>query len=237
MVTKRPKARLFALLLFAIGVLPGIALVGAGAWADIEAMFYGFGKFGNDPVRSLLCPLLITPASGTHITARFRNPSDKPIRQRLRIDVSGLLARKEESRLDLAPHEAKRVAWDVSWNDIDMGFLVLAKVTAYAAYPLPYRESTCGLVAINVPFLTGGWLTALVISLALVCMGAGLRLWWLEIGPLDGRPRQTGQALLFLAAAVVIGLVASLMGLTIVAGLMFLLALLTLAAMLYLLLV
>jgi hypothetical protein len=234
MKTRTRIARLLGHLLYWAGAVLGTALLVGSVWADIEAMFYGFEKMGDKAVRTLNCPLLITPAGAPEITARFSNPTDREVQQLLRMDVSGPLIKSEQTRITLAPGESRRVGWAVNWDEMAYGRFVLAKVSAYPAYPFPFRESSCGIVAVNLPYLAGGQLTALTVGLTFLFMLAGLFLLPDRDLLLGKRVLHASWARIVLAALLLAGLAFSLLNLPFLAALLLLLSVLTALSMLYL---
>lgn len=221
-------------LLYWMGVIVGLALLVGTVWADIESMFYGFDKMGDKAVSSLSCPLLITPAGTSPIAARFPNPSDREVQQLLRSDISGPLIKTEHTRVTLSPRESKRVAWTVTWEDVSYGMFVLVKISAYPMYPLTFRESSCGILALNVPFLTGSQLTAALSGLILVSLLAGLFLSPDRELLLRERVVRASYAKITLAGILASGLACSLLNWPVLAALLLLLAVLTAVSMLYL---
>lgn len=221
-------------LFFWAGIVLGIALLAGSVWADIEARFYGFMSMGDRPVRTLSCPLLITPSGTAKITARFTNPTDRDMNQLLRTDISGPLVQTDRKSVTLAPGESRRVSWDVTWNDVAFGMFVLIQVAAFPAHPFSFRQSSCGMVAVDVPFLSGGQLTALILVLTLLSAFAGLYLLPDRDLTLGKRVLHASYGRVALAGIVLAGLLFSLINATLVAGLLLLLAVLTAVSMLYL---
>jgi len=235
MNTRTKFTRSLGQLLYWSGIILGMALLAGSVWADIEAMFYGFEKMGDKAVSSLRCPLLITPAGTAEITARFTNPTDREVQQLLRSDISGPLVQTERTSVTLAPGESQRVAWSVTWDDVAFGLFVLVKISAYPAHPFSFRESSCGMVAVNVPFLSGGQLTALLTVLTLLLLIVGLLLSPDRDLLLGKRVVNASYARIVLAGILVAGLLCGLLNLAVLAALLLVLAVLTALSMLYLL--
>ena len=53
--------RTLSLLLFALGVLLGLTVMGIGVWGDLEATLFNPGVRADATLGSLRCPVMITP--------------------------------------------------------------------------------------------------------------------------------------------------------------------------------
>lgn len=219
--------RAVGLVLFSVGILPGMALAGGAAWADFEARYYGFAQMADQPLRGVECPILMTTHETGTVSATFKNPSQKPMQLLVRADISNpgpVIV--ERGRLSLAPGERKTYRWTVNSADIDLGFFIFVKVANYPAYPLRFRETMCGILVLNLPHLTGNQVLNLALAVSLLSILLGLALWEAAHRPLEGRPRQTLFAMAFLAVTVLAGMLASFVGAWALGGVLVLLAVL-----------
>lgn len=223
-------ARFLGVLLFSAGTLLGIGLAATAAWADIEAMFYGFDKFGDKPLPALSCPVILTPSEAGRVTASFTNPTEKPILLTARAQVSNPAKfRTERTQVALNPGERKHVDWTVTGKDVDLGFFVFVRVASYPTYKAPFRESTCGMVMVNVSNLTGAQVFAILVGCTLGCLVVGSGVWEVSNRPLKGRTLYTGYAQRFLGVVVLAGMLASFAGWWVAGGLLTVLAVLSIA--------
>jgi len=132
MKIRKKTMRFVGILLFWVGILLGMALVGSAVWADIEATFYGFVKMG-DKALNLRCPVFLTAAEPGEFASIFKNPNAKPMQLMVRTDVSGSREiRTARTTYTLAPGEKKQVRWPVTSEDVDLGFFILAPNEAKA---------------------------------------------------------------------------------------------------------
>jgi hypothetical protein len=201
----------FALLWF--GILLAIALAAAGTWADLEASFYGFPKYGNISLPGFECPVLMTASEVGSVTLTLKNPTDRPVKFAAQVDISNPgPAREERTSALLAPGEKKRVDWTVTSADVDLGFFIFVKAATYPTYPYPYRQSTCGILVLNVPGVTGNLVFNLALVASVLSVLSGMSLWIAGNQPLEGRRRETTVAMTFLAVIVLGALLASMMG-------------------------
>lgn len=215
------------MMLFSLGILLGMALAGGAAWADFEAVFYGFHKLADKPLPGLRCPVLMTFSETGTVAATFANPADRPIQLMVRTDVSGRARmRSERTTLALAPGETKQAHWIVTSDDIDLGFFIFVQVSSYPAYPLPFRGSTCGILVLNLPLLTGGQIFAFTLVTSLLGIVVGLSLWQASHRPLVGRSVTVMLAMRFLAMVVLLGMFAAFRGEWLFSGLLLVIAVL-----------
>ncbi len=206
MKTRRKIMRLLGILFFWVGVILGMALAGGEVWADIEATFYGFDEMGDDPL-SLRCPIIVTNAEPGQLVATLKNPKDKQWDLMTRTDVSGHGGiRTERTTTTVAPRGKEKVRWPVTAEDVDLGFFIFARVSSFPVYPLPFQESTCGMLFVRTDALTGNQLFILWLVASLASMAVGLALWQVSHRPLEGRILSATWAMRVLAALIVVGL-------------------------------
>jgi len=233
MKTRRKTMRVLGILFFWVGVLLGMALAGSAVWADLEATFYGFVKMGDKPL-NLRCPTFVTAAEPGQFASTFKNPNAKQMELLVRTDVSGYGGiRTERTTVTMAPGGKQEARWPVTSEDVDLGFFVFAKVSSYPAYPLPFRESTCGMLFIKTTMLTGNQIFVLLVVVSLLSMAAGLVLWQVSNRPLMGKTVSATWAMRVLAAIVVIGVFVALQGWWVVGIITLVLMVLMIVAMMY----
>ena len=233
MKTRRKIMRLLGILFFWVGVLLGIILVGCAVWADLEAAFYGFVKMGDKPLNRR-CPTFVTAAEPGQFASTFKNPNDKQMELMVRTDVSGHGGiRTERTTVTLAPRGKEKVRWPVTPKDVDLGFFIFAKVSSYPAYPLPFREATCGMLFIRTAALTGNQIFVLSVVISLLSMAAGLILWQVSHQPLKGQVVSATWAMRILAAIVVVGMFVAFQGWWAVGIITVVLMVLMIVAMMY----
>ncbi|MFZ6026322.1 MAG: hypothetical protein ACOYYS_01285 [Chloroflexota bacterium] len=161
--------------LYFTGLLLTLLLAILAIWADYEALFYGFVRYSNEPVPEVSCPILVTPNQPAFVVVNFTNPLDKEISLLVRTNFSGPgLLRAEETRLSLAPRESKQMSWQVGLEQVDLGRFIFAQISHLPASTLPYRQSMCGMVMMNVPFLSGEQLFAVWFFAATGSLVAGV---------------------------------------------------------------
>jgi hypothetical protein len=235
MNTGRKAIRILGFVPLWFGILLAMALAIGGIWADIEAAFYGFPVLGNVSLPGFRCPVLMTAAETGSVTLTLKNPTDRPIPFYAHADISTPgVARELRTQVLVAPGAKERVVWTVTSADVDLGFFIFVMGATYPAYPYPYRRSTCGILVLPVPGLTGSQVYTLALAVSVLSMLGGMGLWMVGNKPLEGRRRSATAAMAFLAAVVLAALVVSILGTWMVGVLLLALAVLTITAILFL---
>lgn len=211
----RGARRPLGVLLFALGLLLGMALFGATIWADFEAVLFNPGLSYEAPLRSLRCPVMITPSETGTVSALLTNPLDRSTERYVRAHVTDgyiTLMREINKSVPLAPGEKERLHWTVTADDAAFDRFILIKVIVRGRYPLPSRQGTCGILVVNAPFLTGNQVLGLTFAASLLSMVGGYGLWFNASRPLDQPGRQVSRAMVALAGGVVLGAIVGWLG-------------------------
>ncbi len=204
--------RFLAVLLFSLGALTGAALFIVSNWADIEAMLYGFPRYGNKITFDMQCPLVITTGETGVITYTFENDSQVLLRPTVRFQVSNPGPfRLVSERLELQPGESQALQIEVFPDDAVLNRYIFVKMYTFATYPIRQVEQTCGVLLLDLPALTGRQVVAIGVAAALLGMPLGLGLWVSSNRPLTGRALEAARAMGTLGVAVVLGLLAVLL--------------------------
>lgn len=200
-----------ALFLYLTGVLLGLFLIGITAWGDYESTSYGFARRANTGLRGLSCPILLTRRETGTIALKISNPLDRPMHPSVRIEISTEFDPQVfVESVTLSPGELKRLEWVVGPGNIDLGNFIFASVQVYGTFPIPNRETTCGIFVIDLP---GSGRNILVVSgmLSLIGLSGGLYL-MNRSGFRRKDSASLWNAILFLAGTVVCGGIFSFMG-------------------------
>ena len=222
--------RSLAIILFSVGVLSGMFLAVAGAWPDLEATFYGFGKLTDHSLTTLRCPVLMTAAETGVISATLSNPSELSAEAKVRVCFSGPgPIQIVETVTPLAAGETKQVHWTATSADVDFRNLILVKALAFPYGNVPVREGWCGILVLNLPYLTGNQVFIFLLMLSLAGLLIGIGLWVIGGNPLKGKTLTAIHAMIWLAAFVLADMAASFMGVWLFGVILFLLAILLIA--------
>jgi hypothetical protein len=219
--------RTLGALMFAVGVLGGTALSGGIVWADLEASRFDLDVRFDKDLDTLKCPVMMTE-SGT-ISASFTNSLENPIEVTVRSHISegsATLMRDEEQKLPIAAGETQTLEWKVSRDDAAYDRLVLARVILLAKYPLSSRDASCGVLVVNLPFLSGNQVFVFVLAATFLSMAAGASLWVVTNRPLSGAGLDVTRAMGALAVCILLEMIGALLGHWMLGGLIFMITLL-----------
>ncbi len=204
MSTPRKFLNILSIILFCIGVIIGLVFGGSMIWANFEASMFDPSLMGDEPL-DLHCPLLLTENETGTAYATFTNNATWGVKLIVNATISEnyvVMYRREKVILDLAPGESQEVRWTVSGSEKVFGRFVFVKAANNRMMPTPSRVGTCGIVVVNIPFLTGTELVILTISLTGLFLAAGMVLWFLKNRPLNGKRRDVMRSMYWLAAVI-----------------------------------
>jgi hypothetical protein len=226
MTTKHKVFRASGVILFAIGVLLGMALTAVTIWTDLEASFFdsALASRGDEALRTLRCPVLMAKSETGTIRATFQNPTEKPIELMLRAHITDgfvTLMREVNTTLPLEPGEKETVEWSLTADDVAYRWLILARVLQFRYSPLPARQAACGVLVVDVPFLTGNQLFILVIVVAFLSIVGGMALWGAGNWPLKSSPLATFRTMAALSVILLIGFLVSFLASWLIGALLF----------------
>jgi len=180
---KEKTLRLIGIILSVLGTLMFVFIGAVSIWGDIEATFFNASLQSDTSLKTLRCPPVITTDEVGIVSANITNTDDKPHTIDVRAYVTdGFITLMNEylAEVTLEPNESERLEWPVVAENAAYERLILVRVHQMKEYPLPYMNASCGIVVINLPFLTGNQLTAMIVILAFFLSGGGILLWALN---------------------------------------------------------
>jgi hypothetical protein len=162
----------FGQFIFLIGILSGLLLSAMFVWVKLEHYLYGFYSFhGAGSIRTLKCPLILTNSETGKVRVSFKNDLDQTSEFKLRADFStstGGIESAPPEMVSIDVGKTQEYQWEVSSDNVTRHYFIFAKVFALASYKQPFREASCGIWVLNVPYLTGQQIYLLLLSLTLV---------------------------------------------------------------------
>ncbi len=173
------RRNILGVLLFAIGLLLGMAVSAGLLWADLEASLFDSALGADEPLKTLKCPAIITSQESGTVTATFTNPTASSVVRLVRAHISAgfiTLMREEKDRLALEPGETRKLTWTVTADDAVWGHFILVRVHVLRSYPLPSRTGSCGVLVVNLPGLTGSQIIVLTLVVSASSLAAGVGL-------------------------------------------------------------
>jgi hypothetical protein len=160
--------------IYFLAALIGFTLVLLATWADVEAQTYGFYRRANIGLPGLNCPILMTPGEVSKVSLRLTNTTNKLLAPNIRTEISKpVMPFLSTESVKLAAGESKTLEWTIGPGNIDLEHFIFINVLTYSFYPLPSRESMCGVFIINLP-TNGRTIVTIMTILSLLGMGFGL---------------------------------------------------------------
>ena len=208
-------ARTVAALIYALGVLLGMAFLALSVWGDLEATLFESWLRADTPISTLSCPVMITRDEVGVISITVDNSLDREITVLVRTHISDgflTLIREIDTRPTILAGEAETLTYEIEADDAVWGLFVLNRVYVASAYPVPSRGAMCGVLVAPIAGLTGNQLVATILALSFLAMAVGLFLWARSHRPLVGRSQEMTYAMVVLMAALVVGTLISLPG-------------------------
>lgn len=199
------------IMLFAVGVVIGLALAILATWPDFEASSYEFARNTNTPLNGLRCPILLNRNEMGTVSLTVSNTTDKLLTPSVKTQIS--TRGEPNSFLEsfrLAAGQAKKLEWSIGPENIDLSYFIFVKTLVYASYPIPNREATCGTFIMDLP-LGGTAFLILMATLSLTGMGSGLYI----LNRINQRSERTElnlRPMYFLAVLILLALIVSFMG-------------------------
>jgi hypothetical protein len=154
------------------GIAIGLLLSLLAVWADYEATSYGFPRRAQAPFRGLTCPVFMGRNESKTVYLEISNPTDRNLSPGIRTQISTSdepISKVESIRL--VPGEKMTIQRTVGPDNIDLGMFIFVDALVYAAYPLPDREATCGILVLPVP--NGTYPLIIGTALSILFMAAG----------------------------------------------------------------
>jgi hypothetical protein len=188
------KANKRGLLVFFAAAFFGLILMLISFFLDTEALFsrsagrnstggYNLGLGGSasnatitadENLFSLRCQMIITPQDDTGIQAKVSNPTDKEIIRIFEMNITnGYDKDKFKEIMSISPGQVETLQWEISSDQAMYGLLISARAFLHPYRELPSLGGTCGILALDIPYLTGSQLVWGWIGLSIIGMVIG----------------------------------------------------------------
>lgn len=209
--------RLIGVVLFTIGVILGMFIIGVSVYADFEATLFEVSIASDQVIRPILCPIFISRNETGLVTTTLKN-SDENIREyRIRAYISKghlILIRKLENIMQLDPGQSQKIAWEIYPEDAAFNHLILVKVLVVNTGRNTTQKGSCGVVVLNLPGeLKGQHLFLVLFVSALVFLVSGANLWLKYGRSYTGRRLEATRSILGLGGLILVGLASAAFGL------------------------
>ena len=199
-----------------VGILTGFIICSVIVWGDIEASVFTSGEKGDSSIKNLRCPILITPKETGTISVVLNNPADKESDRYLRAFVSegyATLVREIKAKVPLPANGKQKVEWKIYPEDAAFKRVILFRVYVKAKYPYPSMSGNCGIVKIDIPWLSGNQLLGIASLISLSSLAFGAVIWELGVKPTTNKIRFSRNGVYFLAGTLFISALFSYFGL------------------------
>jgi hypothetical protein len=160
-----------------IGLLIGFITCGLIVWGDLEATLFTNGMNGEKRIGTLNCPVLITPNEIGKISVVVKNPAERDSDRFLRASISEgytTLIRESKEIVPIPAGGKQKVEWKIYPEDAAYERIILFRLYIPSKYPYPSMSGSCGVIMLNLPWLSGN---QVLIGMALfgmvsLCLGA-----------------------------------------------------------------
>lgn len=196
-----------SLILFVFGVF--------SVWADIEASLFNMDRADVDRLPHFRCPAVITANETGIVSLDLRNPTEKPLNFKIRTYISDgyvIFMREYRNEVPLDPGESERLEWEVTGKDAAYGRFVLVRAHQLARSPFPYQNSSCGILLVNIPFLTGAQVVWILMGVGIFLAIGGLLLWVSQSRPIVRETEKAYRRMLYFGGTALLLAVAGLLG-------------------------
>ena len=215
--------RLFLPVLLTLsGILLGLLLALLAVWADYESTAYGFLRRAQASFGGLSCPIFVGRDENSIVSIKVSNPTDRTISPSIRTEISTPVEFDAQlEHMQLASGQQITLQRTVGPENIDLGMFIFVSTLVYSSFPLPDRQTTCGILVL--PVSNGTLLLILGTALSVLLMAAGTYLlykneWFVR----------RSRSMLFMVATTVLAMVLAFMGWWLVAAILVVLSVLTL---------
>jgi hypothetical protein len=189
-----------------LGALLGLTLTFLATWADFESVHYAYDFRASARFSGMSCPILMTENETNSFSAKITNTTDKKLSFSLQTEISSkMLPVSSLEFIQLEPGQSKTLKWLIGPENIDLRYFIFAKILVYGSYPIPNRETTCGVFIVDLP-TNGNVIIWAMILLSLLGMGIGL------YGMNRAQYSKRVGPLVFLSVLVITGLITSFIG-------------------------
>lgn len=166
------RSQLLPVILTLAGILMGLLLSLLAVWADYESTSYGFLRRAQAPYRGLTCPVFIGKHESRVVSLKISNPTDRTLSPGVWTQIS--TSSDVDSKIDhiqLEPKEQITLQRTVGPENVDLGMFIFVDAFVYSVYPLPDRETTCGILVL--PIANAAQLGMSGSALSILFMAAG----------------------------------------------------------------
>ncbi len=230
------KKNKFGFVLYVLGIVVLMSILTVTAWSDIEAVNLDVSVIRRGSLSSLRCPIFITLKEPSTISLKVNNPKDFVIRPQVTtlITRSTLsLLNREVTFLEIQPGETQMITREINSKDSVFDRLVLVKAIVNNPFPIEDVHNICGVMVVNIDYLSGDQLSAILMTLGVLLILIGLTLYTTGKRPFKKNFRRQLNIKLFLAILIFLSIFISNNGFFIIGFIGFLLATIMIIVLLF----
>ena len=194
---------------FLLGAIIGFVFFSAMFLQDTEAIVFSAGVSGDETLRSMRCPDLLTHDEIGKVSVTIHNRTEKSLYRTVRAHISeGFLTFKQEHTeiFEMQSGESRTLSWPVSVKQAAWGYVTLVKVYVLPQRPYPSYVGTCGIAWLDIPYLEGWQIITAVWLVSLALMGYGLKEFLEANKPLVRKKRSMARNLVVIVGMVIAGM-------------------------------
>jgi len=204
------------IILFVIGVLLGMVLIGSSVYADFESTLFDLTNSAKRSYHPIKCPVFLSSYESGYLSAVIKNPNDITQQLVIQARISNrhlILLSEVQENISIASHGKKQLNWEVEAPDAVYGHLLLAKVIVMDANLNPSQRGSCGIIVLDLPLGLKGWqLFWMVFVLSLSGIISGIIFWWRYGRSSSNRGLEATRSLFGLGGLALVGLVSIALG-------------------------
>lgn len=168
---------------FLLGAALIVLLTVLVVWPDFESQVVSTLLPADDDIPTMSCPYLMGRDEVAEISADFTNSSSSPMRLRVDGDISAgslTITRQDNRIVEVPAGQTETLIWEVTADDAVYDRMVVGRFFSYRNNVLPQGATNCGIMVVNVPFLSGQQLFWMILLSGLAMTGIGI---WLLLTP------------------------------------------------------
>jgi len=184
---KKKTIRIIGITSLVIGALLFVYIGIISIWGELEASFFNAALRSEEPLDTLSCPAVITSSETAAVSGTFFNPYDKSANMEIRTYITaGFVTLMNEfiTTFSLEPGNTKIVEVPIIPEDAAYERVIMVRMHQMKRIPFPYQNASCGIVVVNIPFLTGTQFITLTLSLGTLLSAGGIAFWAVNSKPI-----------------------------------------------------
>ena len=206
-----------SLIIFFIGYLLGMVILGISVIGDFEAFMFKPTIDGKSLLTTLKCPVMMSSSETGTIAVTLSNPVDSRISPTVWTYISAgfvTLIREERENLILEPGDSQQLQWTILPESAAFGgHWALVKIYVASQYPLPSSDAVCGVFVADMLGFTGAQVHIFSMTLSGLLMAIGIGMYARAIKPLKrATTRNLTSSLITFGVLVLLGLISTIIG-------------------------